>query len=303
MGIFRRRAQPAAAPAASVPATPASSRAVGATGAPGGRASSRSSYDAIAEAFDRGDAAHTLEVAHDLVAALGVGPDERLLDVGTGTGVVPQAVGERAPGALVVGVDASVGMLSVGLARGRLGRPVAAMALDLPFRDQTFDVETANFVISHFARLDTALFDMRRVLRAGGRLGVTAWVPAPDEFDRTWTEVAERYVAREMLAQARSGIAPSEDRVGDPDKLRDVLYAAGFRKIDIERRGYRFGWDRDAFLANRNEIRGARYMRELLGEALWVRFQEDVGAVYRERFEERFGDSVEVLVATALRED
>jgi ubiquinone/menaquinone biosynthesis C-methylase UbiE len=290
MGIFRRRPGNDESPPVERPAASGGAR----VAAP---------YDAIAEAFDRGDAANTLEVARDLVASLGVRAGQRVLDVGTGTGVVPQAVASAAPEATVVGADASVGMLSVGLARGRLSRPVAAMALDLPFRDQTFDVETANFVISHFRRLDTALFDMRRVLRVGGRLGVTSWVPSPDEFDRAWVEVAERYAGREILQDARGQIAPAEERVGDPVALRDILYAAGFRKIDVQKRGYRFDWEREAFLANRNEIRGARYMRRLLGEALWERFQQDVAQVYRERFPERFGDSVEVLIATAVRED
>ncbi|MEX2457629.1 MAG: methyltransferase domain-containing protein [Actinomycetota bacterium] len=292
MGIFRRR-DDAGRPSPGAEPARGTSR--------GARV--EAPYDAIAEAFDRGDAANTLQVARDLVAALGVRAGERMLDVGTGTGVVPQAVADAAPEANVVGADASVGMLSVGVARGRLARAVAAMALDLPFRDQIFDVETANFVISHFRRLDTALFDMRRVLRVGGRLGVTSWVPSPDEFDRAWVEVAERYAGREILQDARGQIAPAEERVGDPSALRDILYAAGFRKIDIQRRGYRFEWERDAFLANRNEIRGARYMRRLLGEALWERFQQDVAAVYRERFPERLGDSVDVLIAVCRREN
>jgi ubiquinone/menaquinone biosynthesis C-methylase UbiE len=291
MGIFKRRDQK------SEPDAPGAALAARPTRKGGG------AYDLIAEAFDRGDARNTFLVARDLVAALQIGPTERVLDVGTGTGVVPAAVREVQPEALVVGADASVGMLAVGVAQGRLDRAVGGVALDLPFRDQSFDVETANFVVSHFPRMDTALFDMRRVLRLGGRLGVTAWVPSSDEFERAWTEVAERYTGREILVNARGGVAPAEEKVGDPARLKDILWDAGFRKIHIEKRAYRFEWDRDEFLANRNEIRGARYMRNLLGDALWTRFQEDVAAVYRERFDERFGDSVEVLIAVAVRED
>ncbi|HCP62483.1 MAG TPA: hypothetical protein DIU14_08460, partial [Actinobacteria bacterium] len=50
----------------------------------------------------------------------------------------------------------------------------AAEAIDLPFRAATFDVVLSLFVLSHLHRLDTALFDMLRVLRSGGRAGVTA---------------------------------------------------------------------------------------------------------------------------------
>ncbi len=294
MGLFKRRDRTTepAPPAEAAPAHP-----------PGRHRKDPGAYDQIAEAFERGDARHTAEVARDLVAALDIQPGERVLDVGTGTGVVIEAVRAARPDALAVGADPAVGMLRVGVTNGRLDRPVGAAALDLPFRDQTFDVETANFVVSHFTRLDTALFDMRRVLRNGGRFGMTAWVPSDDEFDRAWMDVAERYAGRELLAQAKATLMRSEEIVGDPGRLKDVLWNAGFRKIQIEKRGYRFEWDRDAFVANRNEIRGARYMRDLLGDALWARFQEDVTAVYRERFEERFGDSVEVLLAVSVRED
>ena len=303
MPIFRRRQEPATSADIGPAAPSAPPDAPRTATAP--RASRRDpgAYDAIAEAFDRGDARNTFLVARDLVQAVEPQAGERILDVGSGTGVVPEAIREREPNAFVVGADLAVGMLAVGVARGRLRHPVAAAAIDLPFRDQTFDVVTGNFVISHFPKLETALFDLRRVLRTGGRLGVTAWVPSGDEFDRVWQEVAERYAPRRILEQSRGDVAPSEERVGDPDALRDILYAAGFRKIRVDRRGYRFEWDREEFLANRNEIRGSRYMRALLGEALWQRFQDDVGAAYRERFAERFGDSVEVLIATAVRED
>ena len=296
MGFFRRRNPPAAQPAPRPEPGPA-------TGAPSRRRVDPNSYDAIAEAYERGDAEHTLEVARDLVAAVEPAAGERVLDVGSGTGVVPQAVREREPAAFVVGADLAPRMLAVGVAAGRIERPVAAAAVDLPFRDQTFDVVTANFVISHFKRLDTALFDLRRVLRVRGRLGVTSWVPAPDEFDRVWTEVAERYAPPQVLREARARVVPSTETVGNADTLRDTLYGAGFRSIRIDRRGYRMEYERDSFLANRNEIRGTRYMRELLGEALWRRFQEDVAAAYRANFAERFGDSEEVLIAVAVRGD
>src|SRR5207244_4106941 len=108
---------------------------------------------------------------------------QRVLDVGTGTGVVASAA--RKAGADAVGVDASLSMLLV----GREARPdvpvAAAEAIDLPFRDGTFDAVTAGFVLSHFARVETALFDLIRVLRPGGKLAVTTWGETEDEFQRT----------------------------------------------------------------------------------------------------------------------
>ena len=40
-----------------------------------------------------------------------------------------------------------------------------------PVPRRAFDALLANFVIAHFTKYKTALFDMKRVLRPGGRLG------------------------------------------------------------------------------------------------------------------------------------
>jgi len=57
---------------------------------------------------------------------------------------------------LIIGVDASIEMLRA--ARQALRYPVVAGALpSLPFRDETFDVAAAGFVISHVADYKRAL--------------------------------------------------------------------------------------------------------------------------------------------------
>jgi hypothetical protein len=60
----------------------------------------------------------------------------------------------------------------------------------------------ANFVLSHFTRYETALFDMVRVLRPGGRLGVTVWGAGQSEFSRMWQDVAESFVSKDLLSDA-----------------------------------------------------------------------------------------------------
>src|SRR5207249_3743942 len=129
------------------------------------------SYDDVAEIYERVNASHMAEPARDLVAMAGAPPGGRVLDVGTGTGVAAAAAAATLGSeGLAVGVDMSLGMLL----QGARARPeihlAAASAIDLPFRDGTFDAVTANFVVSHFTKYETALFDMIRVLRPGGRL-------------------------------------------------------------------------------------------------------------------------------------
>ena len=128
------------------------------------------------------------------------------MDIGTGTGVAAQAA--AGAGARAVGIDPSIGMLEV----GRRERPsipfVAADTIDLPFRDGAFDAVTGNFVLSHFRRYETALFDMMRVLKPGGRVALTSWSDVKDDLQATWSEMLESVVPREMLEPVWAAAAP-----------------------------------------------------------------------------------------------
>jgi ubiquinone/menaquinone biosynthesis C-methylase UbiE len=258
----------------------------------------------VAEGWDRYLSEGTAAFARDLVELMELRPGERVLDVGTGSGVTAaEARTVAGPEAAVVGIDPSFEMLRMGRAAMRPVSFVAAEAIDLPFRDQTFHAEMANFVLAHFAKLETGLFDMRRVLKVGGRLGVTAWTNGGDEFSRAWTEVAERHVGREILQDTRARLSPFEERLGRPDDLRDALYRAGFRKIRIERRQHRQDWKREDFVASRNSLRIARFVQQMLGEAGYARFSEDLRTTFEQRFPERLGDTNQALIAIGLRED
>src|SRR5215210_1159430 len=150
------------------------------------------SYDDVAETYERVHAPRFAEAARDLVDVLAIGEGERVLDVGTGTGAAADEIART--GARVVGIDRSVGMLSVGH-RERPSLPVvAAEAIDLPFRDRTFDVVMGNFVFAHFTKVETALFDLTRVLVPGGRVGFTTWSDGKDAFQDTWTELIETVI-------------------------------------------------------------------------------------------------------------
>jgi demethylmenaquinone methyltransferase/2-methoxy-6-polyprenyl-1,4-benzoquinol methylase len=104
--------------------------------------------------------------------AVAARPGERVLDVAAGTGT--SSLVFTAAGADCVACDFSLGMLSVGMRRGR--RPglefVAGDAMRLPFRDAAFDAVTISFGLRNVADHEAALAEFRRVTRPGGRLVV-----------------------------------------------------------------------------------------------------------------------------------
>jgi SAM-dependent methyltransferase len=125
-------------------------------------------------------ATFTAPIAGRLVRFAGITSGERVLDVGTGTGVVALAAAHR--GARVTGLDLTPQLLAV----ARENAKVAARdevewtegdAEALPYPDASFDVVVSQFGHMFAPRPDVAVAEMRRVLRPGGRVAFATWPP------------------------------------------------------------------------------------------------------------------------------
>ena len=255
----------------------------------------------MAESYGRVHAERTALPGRDLVQLAGVESGARVLDVGTGTGVVAREAAHAAGNGVVVGIDSSMAMLRRAVTDGGGPIYVAATAIDLPFRDETFSHVLASFVISHFTRYETALFDMVRVLKPGGRLGLTAWGPGEDEFSRAWRELAEQYAGPELLRDARKRAMPWVDLFENSDRLKSALYDAGLREVQVEHREYRFQETTEEYLEARETGAVGRFLREMLGEKLWATFQARARQTFTERFPPRFSDFRDVNLAVGRK--
>lgn len=130
-------------------------------------------------------------------------PGERILDLaaGTGTSTVPfiQA------GAWAVPCDFSLGMLREGRRRQSELPFTAGDALHLPFADGAFDAVTISFGLRNVADVPTALAELARVTRPGGRLVVC-------EFSTpTWKPFRTVYLEYLMRALPRVATTVSSD--------------------------------------------------------------------------------------------
>lgn len=119
-------------------------------------------------------------VAENLVEALDIVPDERVLDVACGSGNGALAAARRAWGN-TVGADFVPALLERGRERAAAERLdvkfVEADATNLPFADGEFDVVISTFGAMFAADQEKAAAELLRVCRSGGQIGMANWVP------------------------------------------------------------------------------------------------------------------------------
>ena len=131
-------------------------------------------FSGIARSYDR--VATILSLGQDprwraeLVAWIDARPDERVLDVATGTGMVAAAL-QRRYGCRVVGLDQSADMLAVARTRtGVYDELIQARAERLPFPDASFDHLTFTYLLRYVDDPSAVMRELARVVRPGGRI-------------------------------------------------------------------------------------------------------------------------------------
>jgi ubiquinone/menaquinone biosynthesis C-methylase UbiE len=257
------------------------------------------SYDLVAETYARVHAPRLVEPARDLVSLVGIGEGQLVLDVGTGTGVAFRPILDV--GATPVGADGSTGMLAVARRDYPDASLVAAEAIDLPFRAGAFDAVVGNFVLAHFAKVDTALFDLIRVTRSGGTIGFSAWEDGLDTFTETWLELVTSVVPREMLEPSVGRAIPNRDRFRRRSAVEMVLRDGGLSHVRSERMRYEWTYLLSDFVDGLSTWATGRFVRSMLGESGWASFMDRAHAVFAERFPDPLHDVREVLLVIGTK--
>jgi SAM-dependent methyltransferase len=162
---------------------------------------------------------------------LGVDAGDRLLDVACGSGLAIELA--RLRGAIGSGIDASPRLVAVARDRSpgsdiRVGDMHA-----LPWDDASFDVVTSFRGI--WGTTPDAVAEIHRVLRPGGRLGITVWGHIKVS-PGAWALAPFRLAATEKVDNQAAMVS-----LGRPGAGERLLASQGF--ADIERVEVPFAWE------------------------------------------------------------
>jgi demethylmenaquinone methyltransferase / 2-methoxy-6-polyprenyl-1,4-benzoquinol methylase len=197
-------------------------------------------FDRIAPTYDLLNRVMTLRVdqawRRRLLREVALRDGERLLDLCAGTMDVADLARRMAPGALVVGADFSLPMLSRGVRK--TGLPAsAADALRLPFGDRSFDAVTVTFGMRNLDSYEAGLAEIARVLHPGGRLGVLEFFRPESAgprivhglYDRVALPVLGRLLSTD--ASAYRYLVESMERFASRAEFEDGARRAGFGEV------------------------------------------------------------------------
>ena len=177
-------------------------------------------------------------------------PGERILDLATGTGWTSRAVARR--GARVSGVDIAADLVAAARERAKAeGLSIDYRTGDaekLPFVDGEFDAVISTCGIMFASRPEAAAAEVARVVRKGGRVAITTWLPDSNLFNMFM-------VMKPYMPAPPNPAPPSPFEWGRAERVRELL--GGTLDLRFER--------------------GTSFYREPSGEAAWNTFSTGYG--------------------------
>jgi ubiquinone/menaquinone biosynthesis C-methylase UbiE len=171
--------------------------------------------------------------AEKMLDALGVVDGARLLDIGSGTGVVARAavprVGARGS---VVAVDPNEAMVAVARRMCPDVDVRIGTAEHLPVGSDEIDCATCQFALMYFSDRARAISEIARVLRPGGRVAIATWAAV---------EETPGYAAMVDLLNDEIGEWAAEATrapfcIGTPEQLGELLRPS-FPEVTVQRHG------------------------------------------------------------------
>jgi SAM-dependent methyltransferase len=153
--------------------------------------------------------------------------EDRVLDVGCGTGSLTFTIAVTTKASTVVGIDPSVGYLEYARAHNRYSHVTFEIgdAQKLPYDNGFFDCCVSSLMIQFVSDAHAAAREMRRVTKKGGSVATCVW------DNSGGMELSERFW--DAAVAADPGAKRSGDRrYGSASALSDLWTATGFANVE-----------------------------------------------------------------------
>lgn len=191
----------------------------------------------------------TLQIVGERLAeAVDLRWDERVLDVAAGNGNATLAAARR--GGQVVSTDYVPALLDLGQARAEAEQLQVAFAEAdaeaLPFADASFDVVLSTFGVMFTPDHARAAYELARVCRPGGRIGLANWTP--EGFIGQMFKVLGRHIAPPAgvqppslwgtVAHVQSLFGDTAGAIGVTARMFNFRYRSAAHMVDVFRTWY-----------------------------------------------------------------
>ena len=184
-------------------------------------------YSAAARDYDDKWSFYVDSTTRATLSRLQMRPEDRVLDIGCGTGELLSRIAAKYPAASLAGLDPVPEMLAV--ARKKLSASVelrVGWANELPWPDASFDVVVSCNMFHYVTHPVAAIREMQRVLRPAGQILITDWC---DDY------LACRICNLYLRLTSRAHYKTYREK-----ECRTLLHQAGHRDAEIER--YKISW-------------------------------------------------------------
>jgi ubiquinone/menaquinone biosynthesis C-methylase UbiE len=160
------------------------------------------------------------------VAFLDVNKDDRVLEIGSGLGILATDV-SKVYGAHVTGIEISTDQLSIARSSGGTVQFVHGDAHHLPFEDASFDVVYGRYILEHVGDPLQVMREALRVLKPGGRFYNQE---NNNEIQHTWPDCPAFLHAWKVFEYMQADMG-GDALIGK--KLYAMAYDTGFDEIQI----------------------------------------------------------------------
>ena len=194
------------------------------------RDSIRQGWDEVADRYTLDRSGIFGRGAARLIELLNPPSNIALLDVGCGSGALTiRAAPSSDNDGQVIGSDISIEMLRQSqCASSKKHAKASYCQMDaefLGFADTSFDISTCAFSLFQFPDMEAALIEMGRVLKPGGRIGLSNWGPG------YFTPIAS--LQRDLFREFKIRPLLNNPIAFKPSQLEELLTQAGFKRIEI----------------------------------------------------------------------